>query len=91
MFNHRFSQLPLSLKSISSHFFPLVYGYEAGGFSCRQNVTLTEAELEADADPLKWNRPEPLVAALPTKNALAYNSVLTTIRILEQKGYVLVS
>jgi predicted transcriptional regulator len=25
---------------------------------------------------------------LPKKNALAYNSVLTTIRILEQKGYV---
>jgi predicted transcriptional regulator len=25
---------------------------------------------------------------LPEKNALAYNSVLTTIRILEQKGYV---
>jgi predicted transcriptional regulator len=24
----------------------------------------------------------------PKKNALAYNSVLTTIRILEQKGYV---
>ena len=29
-----------------------------------------------------------LVAALPEGEALAYNSVLTTIRILEQKGYV---
>ena len=29
-----------------------------------------------------------LVAAMPEGNALAYNSVLTTIRILEQKGYV---
>jgi predicted transcriptional regulator len=28
------------------------------------------------------------VAALPEGEALAYNSVLTTIRILEQKGYV---
>jgi predicted transcriptional regulator len=29
-----------------------------------------------------------IATALPQKNALAYNSVLTTIRILEQKGYV---
>lgn len=29
-----------------------------------------------------------LVAALPEGEQLAYNSVLTTIRILEQKGYV---
>jgi predicted transcriptional regulator len=29
-----------------------------------------------------------LVAAIPDREALAYNSVLTTIRILEQKGYV---
>jgi predicted transcriptional regulator len=39
-----------------------------------------------------WVRGESTVndiaAALPKKNALAYNSVLTTIRILEQKGYV---
>jgi predicted transcriptional regulator len=39
-----------------------------------------------------WTRGESTVsdiaAALPKKNALAYNSVLTTIRILEQKGYV---
>jgi len=29
-----------------------------------------------------------LVAAMPDGESLAYNSVLTTIRILEQKGYV---
>jgi predicted transcriptional regulator len=29
-----------------------------------------------------------LVSAIPDGEALAYNSVLTTIRILEQKGYV---
>jgi predicted transcriptional regulator len=29
-----------------------------------------------------------LVAAMPDGEALAYNSVLTTVRILEQKGYV---
>src|SRR5579862_7664407 len=29
-----------------------------------------------------------VLVTLPTKPALAYNSVLTTIRILEQKGYV---
>ena len=39
-----------------------------------------------------WHRGESavtdLVAAMPEGEALAYNSVLTTIRILEQKGYV---
>lgn len=39
-----------------------------------------------------WRRGESavtdLVAALPQDEPLAYNSVLTTIRILEQKGYV---
>ena len=39
-----------------------------------------------------WTRGESTVneiaATLPQKNALAYNSVLTTIRILELKGYV---
>jgi len=39
-----------------------------------------------------WARGESTVSdiatALPKKDALAYNSVLTTIRILEQKGYV---
>ena len=39
-----------------------------------------------------WRRGESavndLVAAMPAGESLAYNSVLTTIRILEQKGYV---
>ena len=39
-----------------------------------------------------WRRGESavndLVASMPDAEALAYNSVLTTIRILEQKGYV---
>lgn len=39
-----------------------------------------------------WRRGESavtdLVAALPDDEPLAYNSVLTTVRILEQKGYV---
>lgn len=39
-----------------------------------------------------WRRGESavndLVAAMPEGELLAYNSVLTTIRILEQKGYV---
>lgn len=39
-----------------------------------------------------WRRGESavtdLVAAMPEGEQLAYNSVLTTIRILEQKGYV---
>jgi len=39
-----------------------------------------------------WRRGESavtdLVAALPEGEPLAYNSVLTTVRILEQKGYV---
>lgn len=39
-----------------------------------------------------WRRGESavtdLVAAMPDGETLAYNSVLTTIRILEQKGYV---
>lgn len=39
-----------------------------------------------------WRRGESavndLVAAMPDSEPLAYNSVLTTIRILEQKGYV---
>ncbi len=39
-----------------------------------------------------WQRGESavtdLVAAMPDGETLAYNSVLTTVRILEQKGYV---
>ena len=56
----------------------------------KKSITLTEAELRIMK--LLWTRGESvvsdLVAALPDGETLAYNSVLTTIRILEQKGYV---
>ena len=56
----------------------------------KKSITLTEAELRLMK--LLWQRGESavgdLVAAMPEGEALAYNSVLTTIRILEQKGYV---
>jgi BlaI family transcriptional regulator, penicillinase repressor len=56
----------------------------------KKSATLTEAELRLMR--ILWARGEStvgeLVDALPKKEALAYNSVLTTIRILEQKGYV---
>lgn len=56
----------------------------------RKSNTLTEAELRLMK--ILWCRGESavtdLVAALPDSEPLAYNSVLTTIRILEQKGYV---
>jgi predicted transcriptional regulator len=51
---------------------------------------LTEAELRLMK--ILWRRGESavtdLVSAMPDGEPLAYNSVLTTIRILEQKGYV---
>jgi predicted transcriptional regulator len=56
----------------------------------KRSNTLTEAELRLMK--ILWRRGESavtdLVADLPDGAALAYNSVLTTIRILEQKGYV---
>ena len=56
----------------------------------RKSNTLTEAELRLMK--ILWRRGESavndLVAAIPGDEPLAYNSVLTTIRILEQKGYV---
>jgi predicted transcriptional regulator len=56
----------------------------------RKSITLTEAELRLMK--ILWRRGESavngLVAAMPKGEELAYNSVLTTIRILEQKGYV---
>ena len=56
----------------------------------KKSITLTEAELRLMK--LLWERGESvvgeLVAAMPEGSALAYNSVLTTIRVLEQKGYV---
>ena len=56
----------------------------------KKSNTLTEAELRLMK--ILWRRGESavndLVAAMPDDEPLAYNSVLTTIRILEQKGYV---
>jgi predicted transcriptional regulator len=56
----------------------------------KKSNTLTEAELRLMR--ILWRRGESavndLVAAIPDGEPLAYNSVLTTIRILEQKGYV---
>ena len=56
----------------------------------KKSNTLTEAELRLMK--ILWRRGESavtdLVAAIPEGENLAYNSVLTTIRILEQKGYV---
>jgi predicted transcriptional regulator len=55
-----------------------------------KSATLTEAELRL-MDVLWEQGPSSVQAvldALPKKSQLAYNSVLTTIRILEKKGYV---
>lgn len=56
----------------------------------KRSNTLTEAELRLMK--ILWRRGESavtdLVTAMPESEALAYNSVLTTIRILERKGYV---
>ncbi|MBV9574295.1 MAG: BlaI/MecI/CopY family transcriptional regulator [Acidobacteriales bacterium] len=55
-----------------------------------RSATLTEAELRLME--VLWNRGpstvQQVLEALPPKNSLAYNSVLTTIRILEKKGHV---
>lgn len=55
-----------------------------------RSATLTEAELRIMN--VLWERGSSTVhevlQALPTEPALAYNSVLTIIRILEKKGYV---
>jgi predicted transcriptional regulator len=56
----------------------------------KKSITLTEAELRLMK--ILWLRGESvvsdLVSAMPEGEELAYNSVLTTVRILEQKGYV---
>ena len=56
----------------------------------KRSITLTEAELRLMR--VIWERGEcavaDLVSAVTDEAPLAYNSVLTTIRILEQKGYV---
>lgn len=55
-----------------------------------RSVTLTEAELRIMN--VLWEKGSATVhevlQALPTEPALAYNSVLTIVRILEKKGYV---
>jgi BlaI family transcriptional regulator, penicillinase repressor len=56
----------------------------------RKSPTLTEAELRL-MEVLWQKRPatvQQMLEVLPEKEPLAYNSVLTTIRILEKKGYV---
>lgn len=66
------------------------FGIKGIGMPPKKSNTLTEAELRLMK--ILWRRGESavtdLVAAMPEGEALAYNSVLTTIRILEQKGYV---
>jgi predicted transcriptional regulator len=56
----------------------------------RKSITLTEAELRLMR--VLWLRGESavaeVVAAIADETPLAYNSVLTTIRVLERKGYV---
>lgn len=56
----------------------------------KKSTTLTEAELRLME--VLWKKNEATVAeiaeALPEKLGLAYNTVLTTMRILEEKGYV---
>jgi predicted transcriptional regulator len=55
-----------------------------------KSPTLTEAELRL-MDVIWEKGPstvQQVLGALPGKPSLAYNSVLTTIRILEKKGYV---
>jgi predicted transcriptional regulator len=55
-----------------------------------KSATLTEAELRL-MDVLWQAGPstvQQVLEALPKKSQLAYNSVLTTIRVLEKKGYL---
>jgi len=56
----------------------------------KQSITLTQAELRLMK--VLWSRGESTVAemvdAIAAEGALAYTSVLTTVRILEKKGYV---
>jgi len=56
----------------------------------RKSVTLTEAELRLmDVLWMKGSATvQQVLEFLPKKQPLAYNSVLTTIRVLEKKGYV---
>ena len=56
----------------------------------KKSLNLTEAELRLmdivwDKGPVTVGE---VAAALPGEPALAYNTILTTLRVLEQKGYV---
>ncbi len=57
----------------------------------KQTPTLTEAELRLMR--ILWEHNDSTVSdvmeKLPKENKLAYNTVLTTLRILEQKGYLI--
>jgi predicted transcriptional regulator len=63
---------------------------EARAVPRKKSPTLTEAELKLME--ILWQRGEATVAdvvkAIPKREALHYSTVLTTMRILEQKGYV---
>ena len=56
----------------------------------KRSETLTEAELRVMN--VLWTKGpanvQQVLDALPEKPALAYNSILTTIRVLEKKGYL---
>lgn len=56
----------------------------------KKSETLTEAELRLMEVlwQLRWGTVQQVLDALPIGSNLAYNSVLTTMRILEVKGYV---
>jgi len=70
----------------------LFAGHFSGGCSLprTQSATLTEAELRIMQ--VLWDKGsatvQQVLEALPGKKPLAYNSVLTIVRILEKKGYV---
>jgi BlaI family transcriptional regulator, penicillinase repressor len=63
---------------------------EEEGLARSKSATLTEAELRIMN--VLWDRGSATVhevlQALPERPSLAYNSVLTIVRILEKKGYV---
>jgi BlaI family transcriptional regulator, penicillinase repressor len=65
-------------------------GRTGGELARTKSATLTEAELRIMN--VLWEKGSATVhevlQALPAKPALAYNSVLTIVRILETKGYV---
>jgi predicted transcriptional regulator len=63
---------------------------ETSALARKKSANLTEAELRLMK--VMWDKGNATVAeiaqALPRKLGLAYNTVLTTMRILEEKGYV---